>query len=71
MNREQKVFYMHTLDNKPAVFTGRTVCFATFYGHANKLAKSLRQIKREQQISTTNRLPNSIFEYGHIRVELP
>jgi hypothetical protein len=43
--------YIHTLNDSPAVFDGERVCFANFYGPPNKPATSLRQIRREQQVS--------------------
>ena len=64
--------YMHTLNGKPATFDGYQVCYATFYGKPNKLVNSLRQIRREQQISIRNRLRDGFdndFVYGHLRYE--
>ena len=63
--------YMHTIDGRPATFDGYQICYATFYGPANKLADSLRQIRREQQITIRNRKRDgfdvNVGEYGYLR----
>ncbi len=63
--------YMHTIDGRPATFDGYQICFATFYGPANVLADSLRQIRREQQATLRNRkrdrLDVEVGDYGYFR----
>lgn len=65
--------YMHTIDGRPAMFDGYQICYATFYGPANKLADSLEQIRKEQRITIRNRkrdgLDLHVGEYGHLRYE--
>lgn len=63
--------YMHTIDGRPATFDGYQICFATFYGPANKLCDSLSQIRKEQEITKENRerdgMDFNVGEYGHLR----
>lgn len=65
-------YYLHTLDGMPAVFVPNVgVCFATFYGPPNKLARSLKQIRKEQKESQRIRKGDGIdtpFQYGYRRV---
>ena len=63
--------YMHTIDGRPATFDGYQICFATFHGPENKLCDSLKQIRKEQQITKENRerdgMDFSVGEYGYLR----
>lgn len=62
--------YMHTIDGRPATFDGYQICYAVFYGKANILAGSLRQIRREQQKTIRNRMRDGldvVCEYGYLR----
>jgi hypothetical protein len=64
--------YLHTLDGKPATFDGFQICFASRFGKPNKLADSLKQIKKERAISIKNREERGYpinFKYGHLRYE--
>lgn len=72
-----KTYYMHTIDGRPAFYVlGKQICFMTFYGLANPLAKSLRQIKAERIKSVKWRKSKgfdnyNIGQYGHFRVSAP
>lgn len=61
-------YYMHTLDGRPAAFFPHDgVCFT------NKritLAKSLRQIRREQTLCRAMRLTDHGYKYGYATVIL-
>ena len=63
--------YMHTIDGRPATFDGYQICWATFYGPANTLCGSLRQIRKEQKITRRNRdrdgLEFNVGVYGYLR----
>lgn len=63
--------YMHTINGRPATFDGYQICFASFYGQANILASSLKQIRREQTITKSNRTADGFDylarEYGYFR----
>lgn len=63
--------YMHTINGRPATFDGYQICYAIFCGTANVLADSLRQIRKEQQITIRNRKRDgyevNVGEYGYLR----
>jgi hypothetical protein len=62
--------YLHTINGKPASFEGHQICYASFYGKANNLCSSLKQIRKEQQITKTYRLKNGFHlksDYGYLR----
>lgn len=69
--KRQRTYYLHLLDGHPAgFFDGRSVCFTT---KRVPLAKSLRQIKREQAISMLNDESSRAgpFRYGYATLTLP
>lgn len=69
-----KNYYLHTLDGLPAAFYDDRVCFMSFYGPANPLATSLKQIRREQDSSKViDRIDgrDGEFVYSYRRVRLP
>jgi hypothetical protein len=69
--KPQRTYYMHMLDETPAgFFDGKSVCFTW---KRIPLAKSLRQIRREQQISKRHDVANRSgpFRYSYITVTLP
>lgn len=69
-----RTYYMHTLNGEPAYFDGDQVVFATFYGKAAPLARSLNQIRAEQRKSGEWREMQGFKDhdrYGHLRVRLP
>jgi hypothetical protein len=69
--------YMHTLNGKPAYFAGKQVVFALQGGSTRTqmpLARSLAQIRREQQASARWRAKNlfgAAFMYSYVRVSVP
>lgn len=72
--------YMHTLDGQPASFDDRNGAYLFFVGgrHRVRLARSLRQITREQQAARIDALknPNTVewgerSRYGYVLVEVP
>lgn len=68
-------FYMHTIDGKPGFWGGDQICFAS-HGHqvVNELAKSLDQIKREQEKTREFRKKSCGYDdarYGYIIVSTP
>ena len=71
-SRTKRTYYMHTLNGRPAVFCeGQGVCFASFYGKPNRLARSLKQIRAEQAASRhldDIRGGEEKWAYGYIRV---
>lgn len=72
-------FYMHTIDDQPASFDGVDYIYFATGNTPVVLAKSLRQIRREQQkdIARTRRdydldvLKKSIERQGYVLVRLP
>lgn len=71
-----RTYYLHTLNGLPAVFEpGQGICFASFYGKANQLAASLKQIRAEQResarIHAEDGFDDAQLKRGHIRVRLP
>lgn len=67
-----KVFYLHTLDGRPAAFDGMHVCFAQPESTAKvPLCRSLRELHKQQSISARNRAACHLERYGHIKVVLP
>lgn len=65
--------WMHTLNGKPAAFDGQQVCY---WWRNAPLAKSLKQIKREQVASTEWRRERGLSDapgdssYGHIIIRI-
>ena len=71
--KKPKTYYLHTLDGQPADFSGEQVCYAVHYGKPNKLATSLKQIRREQQASREYRERigfENDCEYGYRRYSI-
>lgn len=73
-----RTMYMHTLDGKPAKYTGDQIAFASHGRYARKgipLAASLDQIKRERKASDKWRrsqgFKTDIFTYSYVLVEVP
>lgn len=75
-----KTYYLHTLNDKPAVFVKEyvkgndkgNICYVSFYGKANELAIDLKQIRREQKISKEwDKKYKCEFKYDYIRVCVP
>ncbi len=70
-----KVYYMHTINDFPAIFDGGQVCYMRNYGKPNPLALSLKQIREEQKASAQYRrkmgFSNIAYEYGYRRVCAP
>jgi hypothetical protein len=67
-------FYLHTLDDSPADFDGKQVCFCTRSRDACRLVTSLKQIRKEQKASSKWRIENGFrddCEYGYQRVTTP
>lgn len=68
----RKSYYLHLLNGQPAVYVpGQGVCFASFYGPPNKLARSLKQLRAEQDESMKRDLerePKDMWKYSYIRV---
>jgi hypothetical protein len=67
-----KIYYMHTIDRKPAGFVGEQICHAS-NTHKPVLCTSLRQIRREQQKSIAYRRRNGwdVSDYGYCLVTAP
>ena len=78
-NRNERMmttYYMHTIDGKPAAFIEDQIYFMPYYGSAKcrTLARSLRQIRREQKKAAEFRAAlgyHNDFEYGYVRVATP
>ncbi len=71
-------YYLHTLDDKPAYFDGRQICFCFQGGDhrsRQRLVRDLKQIRKEQEASRRWRdemgYENSVWRYGYVRVSLP
>lgn len=65
-------YYMHTLDGKPAYFDGEHIYLIRQFGKSKTIGKSLRQIKREQQIDKRNSESRIFdYEYGYVRLRVP
>lgn len=67
------IYYLHTIDRKPAYFDGHQIVYAT-KGRAIKLVSDLKQIKREQRASHLWRQSKGLElfnDYGHMRVSTP
>lgn len=65
--KKRKAYYMHTIDGSPAFFSERSgqICYMNFYGKPPKLAKSLKQIRREQELTREFRVRNNLkFDYA-------
>ena len=67
-------YYLHTIDGKPAYYEeGRQIVFARCYGKAAPLVTTLKQIRKEQELSAEWRenegLPH-YYDYGHQRVSI-
>lgn len=69
---KRATYYLHTLNGLPAVYIkGQGICFASFYGPPNRLARSLKQIRQEQRESGQRDMEmgqTGEFKYGYIRV---
>lgn len=68
------VYYLHTLDDKPAAFdpVTETIYFISKYGKAPALTASLQKIYREQRLDRKNNpRTHSDFKYGYRRVAVP
>jgi len=70
-----KKYYMHTIEGKPAFYSKKDgqICYACYFGaiHHNVLATSLRQIRKEQELSNNYRRENKLgieYDYGYILV---
>lgn len=64
--------YMHTINGKPAQFTGGQICFAPW--KITRFAKDLRQIRREQDATKQYRKDRNYslkFNYGYRIIYLP
>lgn len=71
---KRRVYYLHTLNGRPAFFDGEAVYLMPFYGKPGALATSLRQIRREQQASrrfVSANFPPDTHAYDYVRVVLP
>ncbi len=71
---KKTVYYMHTLDGKPASFEKYQICFAACYGRPNKLCGSLAQIRKEQRKSVKWRKKQGYedtWKQGYFRFALP
>lgn len=75
-----RTMYMHTLDGKPASYSGHGSPYVYFVGGRNrvKLVPSLRQIEREQRAACVEAVRDpSQHEwadpkrYGYVLVEVP
>lgn len=68
-----RTYYLHTLDGRPAAFfPGDGICFMNFYGKANPLCRSLKEIRQQQKESERIRCdcPDGA-QLGYRRVSLP
>lgn len=69
-------YYMHTIDSHPAFYNKNSnqICYGSFYGavHHNILATSLKQIRKEQELTKNYRLGKGFdyysTKYGYILV---
>ncbi len=68
-----KKYYMHTLNERPAEFDGRRIVYMTFYGDPGVLARDLKQIRREQDLSRKFREARGWQPMigSHVRVTVP
>ena len=75
-----KTYYLHTIENTPAYFSkdDKQIVYANLdqSGVNQPLAKSLKQIEREQIITRKNRqawgfAPDQPDHYGYVRVGVP
>ena len=48
--------YIHTIKNRPAYFDGRQIVYIRRYGKKPAAANSLKQIRREQELSRKFRI---------------
>ena len=76
LKKQGRVFYLHTIDGRPAAYVrGKQICFINSYGKAGQLARSLAQIRKEQDASTEWRIAKGYDShgnnYGYRRVRLP
>ena len=73
MKAKRKSYYMHTLEGRPASFSGWQVCYSVFT-QAIELCESRRQLLAERDLSIKNRKEAgmaSLGAYGYRRVVLP
>jgi hypothetical protein len=68
------VYYMHTIDDKPASFDGDQVCFLGLRDRG-VLCKSLQQIRTQQMATKRYRsaagFSTDKFTLGYVREETP
>lgn len=67
-------YYLHTINGKPAMFDGDQICFMSFYGRADSVALSLKQIRLEQRASKEYREAFGAYDSGechYVRVSIP
>lgn len=73
---KSKWFYLHTIDGVPAQYIpGQQICYANSTrgnGGVTRLAKSLKQMRKEQKLSLEWRgkqgFETSPFCYGYVRI---
>jgi hypothetical protein len=69
------VYYLHTLDGLPAGYNGYQITFATVYGGAVRLCKSLKEIQEQRRESekwrTKRGFPPAPRMYDYRRVRMP
>lgn len=58
-------YYLHTIDGKPAGFTGNQICFASKgNGWKAPLVKDLKTIRKEQRLSLKWRIAQGFKDLG-------
>lgn len=75
MKRKTKTYCMHTIDGRPAFFAGNQICFVLRTRKPHKLAKDLKQIRREQKLTIKYRsevlgIGEEPNKYSYIRVSV-
>jgi hypothetical protein len=70
-----RTYYLHTLDGKPAGYSGEQIVFAMKFGRPVPLCGSLREIRMQQRLSEQWRMKRGYraepYVYGYKRVRLP
>lgn len=73
---KKRILYMHTLNGKPATFSGDQICYAApSKKYPATLATSMAQIRRERRATERFRRRHGFWSvndsYKHVTVSLP
>lgn len=69
-----KTYYMHTIDGKPAFWSGDQICYASFFGRPDRLEPSLKNIRKNERRSRKYRNDLGLSDnsrYGYFRFVVP